>query len=279
MADTAWTTARALVAPRVLMYHFFGAAPGGHDPDAQFVTERAFRHQLDVLARGGWRAVSLDEYLAWWDGARLPRRSFLLTIDDAHHSVVGTAAPILARAGVPSVLFVPSGLVGGTVSWSPAYAGERIATAEQLRSLVGTDMELGVHGYDHTRMVDMDASTLRLHAATARDELAELTAQRPRAFAYPYGTHDEHARRAVAEAGYAVAFAVARERGPMARWRVCVDGDDSPTAFRFKLGPAYAAMSLVAGRTPGLRHRLRDALGSVRGHRAPAGSARPGAGG
>jgi peptidoglycan/xylan/chitin deacetylase (PgdA/CDA1 family) len=273
LTDTVSSPGRALVAPRVLMYHFFGNAPGGIDPDHQFVTEQAFRSQLDTLARGGWRPIDLDDYLRWWDGARLPRKSFLLTIDDAHHSVVSTAAPMLAEAGVPAVLFVPSGLVGGTVSWSDDYAGERIATAEELRSL-SADIELGVHGYDHTRMVDMDDSTLRLHTAVARDELMKLTGRRARAFAYPYGTHDEQARCAVAAAGYEVAFAVARERGRMGRWRICVDGDDSSTSFRFKLTTAYAVISLVAGRTPGLRHKVRDAAAAVRLAGRAAGSAR-----
>jgi peptidoglycan/xylan/chitin deacetylase (PgdA/CDA1 family) len=269
---------RALAAPRVLLYHFFGEAPGGFDPENQFVSERMFRDHLDVLARGGWRAISLDDYLAWWEGTPLSRRSFLLTIDDAHESVVSVAAPILARAGIPSVLFVPSALVGGTVSWSEEYGTERLATAAELRALSGTGMELGVHGDDHTRMVPMDAGELARQATIARSRLAELVGRQPRAFAYPYGTHDDHARRAVAEAGYEVGFAVARERGRFARWRTCVDGDDSLRSFRFKLTPAYAAVSLAAGRTPWLRHKVRDAVAGVR-RRAGAAGRRPAAGG
>jgi len=95
-------------APRVLMYHYFGDAPGA-DPERLFVTRRMFSAQLDHLQRRGWQALTLDEYLAALDGAPTPRRSYLLTIDDGHESVASIAAPVLAAAGIPSVLFGPTG--------------------------------------------------------------------------------------------------------------------------------------------------------------------------
>lgn len=244
--------------PRVLMYHFFGTAPVSGDPDHLFISESMLAAQLDTLQRNGWQPLRLDQYLGWLAGAPLARRSYLITIDDAHESVVRIAAPLLAARGIPSVLFVPSGMVGATVAWgAPEYRQERIATPQALRSLAGTGMELGVHGYDHTRMVSMDPAVLRQHISHARDELIALTGIRPRAFAYPYGTHDEACRRALAQAGYEVGFAVAREGGRFAKWRIAVDGNDSLGAFRFKLTATYGLASLAAGRMPGLRHRVR----------------------
>jgi peptidoglycan/xylan/chitin deacetylase (PgdA/CDA1 family) len=251
--------------PRVLMYHFFGPAPGAGDPDHLFVGERALAAQLDALARGGWQALGLDQYLGWLDGAALPPRRYLLTIDDAHESVVRIAAPLLAARGIPSVLFVPPGLLGGTVAWAgPEYRQERIVTPAELCSLPRIGMELGVHGHDHTRLAGMDQVALRRHVGQARDALAAVTRVRPRAFAYPYGTHDAAARRAVSEAGYAVGFAVAREAGRFAKWRIGVHGADSLATFRFKLSAAYRMAALAAGRTPGLRHRARALMSATR---------------
>jgi peptidoglycan/xylan/chitin deacetylase (PgdA/CDA1 family) len=247
------------------MYHFFGPAPATGDPDHLFVSEQLLTAQLDMAHRDGWQPVSLDQYLGWLDGAPLPARSFLVTIDDAHESVVRIAAPLLAARGIPSVLFVPSGLVGRTVEWAaPAYRLERIAGPEALRSLAGTGMELGVHGYDHRRMIGMDAAALRRHVTHARDELLALTGVRPRAFAYPYGTHDEASRRVVEQTGYQVGFAVAREAGGFAKWRIAVGGNDSPAVLRFKLSTAYGMASLIAGRTPKLRHRVRAVVAVAR---------------
>ncbi|MFN2495218.1 MAG: polysaccharide deacetylase family protein [Pseudonocardiaceae bacterium] len=247
------------------MYHFFGSAPTGGDPDHLFVSAQLLSAQLDMLHRAGWQALCLDQYLGWLCGAPVPARSFLLTIDDAHESVVRVAAPLLAARGIPSVLFVPSGMVGRTVEWgAPEYRRERIASPEALRSLAGTGMELGVHGYDHRRMVGMDSLALRQHVTHARDELVALTGVRPRAYAYPYGTHDEASRRAVEQAGYQVGFAVAREAGRFAKWRIAVDGNDSLGVCRFKLSVAYGMASLIAGRTPKLRHRVRAAVAATK---------------
>lgn len=265
-------TGRALVAPRVLMYHFFGEPVGGSDSEHQFVTGAGFRSQVRGLLAEGWRAIDLDEYLGWWAGAvRLPRRSFLLTIDDAHRSVVDVAAPELVRLGVPSVLFVPPGLVGGSVTWAEEYAAERLATSEELAVLPSWGMELGVHGHDHTRMVPMSDDELRVHTRVAREALRQRTGATARAFAYPYGTHDDASRRAVADAGYQVAFAVAREHGSMGRWRICVDGDDSDTSFRFKLTTTYAGISLAAGRSWRMRHLVRDRVAALRSRRTAGG--------
>lgn len=251
-----------LRAPRVLMYHNFGSAPS--DPERIFVEERSFAAQLDHLRRRGWRALNLDEYLAALDGAPTPRRSYLVTIDDGHESVPRTAAPMLAAAGVPSVLFVCPGLLGGRARWARDYPEERLAGARELRSVLEQGMELGVHGWDHTRMVGMDGPTLRRHVDDARSELEVATGVRARAFAYPYGTHDMSARRAVAAAGYSAAFAVAREGGRFAVDRVFVQGTDSLLMFRLKLSLGYRVVSRVGGRAWRLRHALRAVVAAVR---------------
>lgn len=249
--------------PRVLMYHCFGEAPGP-DPERLFVREAMFAAQLDHLRRHAWRALTLDEYLAALDGAPAPRRSYLLTIDDGHESVPHIAAPMLAAAGVPSVLFVCPGLLGDRARWAADYPNERLATAEQLAKLPGLGMELGVHGWDHTLMVGMDDVSLHRQVAEARAELEAATAAHARAFAYPYGTHDAAARRAVAAAGYRAGFAVAREHGRFALDRVFVQSTDSLVAFQLKLTPGYRRVSRAAGRAWKLRHRGRAMLAQVR---------------
>jgi len=254
----------SLRSPRVLMYHYFGDAPGA-DPEHLFVTEKAFAAQLEHLRRRGWKALTLDEYLAALDGAPTPRRSYLLTIDDGHESAVRVAAPVLQAAGVPSVLFVCPDRMGGTIDWNEAYAAERLAPAEELKGLPDLGMELGVHSADHTRMAGMDAAALHRHVTEARQRLEATTGVRARAFAYPYGTHDRAARAAVAAEGYDVAFAVAREHGRFAVDRVFVRSDDSMLRFAFKLSTAYRLISRVGGRAWRLRHAVRGLGARLRG--------------
>jgi peptidoglycan/xylan/chitin deacetylase (PgdA/CDA1 family) len=250
--------------PRVLMYHNFGHPPAAGDPEHLFVPEETFRAHLSLLAERGWRALRLDEFLATLDGAPAPRKSYLLTIDDGHESVLRTAAPILAEAGIPSVLFVPPGVLGGPITWNPVYAAERLSSRAEIATLAGTAMEVGVHSWDHSRMADMDAEALRLQVVRAREVVTEMMGYLQRSFAYPFGTHDRPARAAMADAGYQVSFAVARENGRFAVDRVFVKGTDSMAVFRFKLSLAYRFASRVAGRTPWLRHRVRALLSLVK---------------
>ena len=253
--------------PRVLMYHNFGEVPPGGDPEHLFVTEKTFRAHLDLLRRRSWRALSLAEFVASLDGARVPRKSYLITIDDGHESVLRTAAPILAEAGIPSVLFVPPGVLGGPVNWNPAYAAEQLSPKADIATLAGTGMEVGVHGYDHTRMLSMDGAELHRNVVRAGEEVAEMMGGTPTSFAYPYGTHDREARQALEDAGYTVSFAVAREHGRFAVDRVYVKGTDSLGMFRFKLTLAYRFASRMGGRTPWLRHRVRALVALVKRNR------------
>lgn len=250
--------------PRVLMYHNFGDPPATGDPEHLFVPVDTFRAHLTLLREQGWQALSLDQFLAVLDGAPAPRKSYLVTIDDGHESVLSTAAPILAEHEIPSVLFVPPGVLGGPVTWNPAYAAQRLSGKAEIATLAGTGMEVGVHGYDHVRMLDMDAETLHRNVVTARDEVAAMMGREPRSFAYPYGSHDADARRALSDAGYAVSFAVARENGRFAVDRIYVKGTDSLAMFRFKLSMAYRFASRVGGRTPWLRHRVRALIQLVK---------------
>lgn len=252
--------------PRVLMYHNFGEPPASGDPEHLFVPVDTFRAHLELLRTHGWRALSLDEFLAVLDGAPAPRKSYLLTIDDGHESVLSTAAPILAEAGIPSVLFVPPAVLGGPVTWNPAYADQRLSGKQEIATLAGTGMEVGVHSWDHTRMAGMDPETLHLNVVRAKDEVSAMMGYTPRSFAYPFGTHDAAARRAMADAGYAVSFAVAREHGRFAVDRVFVKGTDSLAMFRFKLSLAYRVASRVGGRTPWLRHKVRALVALAKGN-------------
>ena len=251
-------------APRVLMYHYFGRPPGA-DPEKLFVDRQRFVGQLDHLSRNGWHALSLDGYLAALDGAPTPPHSYLLTIDDGHESVGRLAAPLLHERAIPSVLFVCPGLFGDRARWAKAYPDERLSAPEELRALPALGMELGVHSWDHTRMVGLDGAALELHVRRSHAALQAATGVSARSFAYPFGTHDLAARTAVAAAGYDVAFAVAREHGRFAVDRVFVQSTDSLTAFRLKLSGGYRLASRAGGRAWRVRHLVRGAVTAARG--------------
>jgi peptidoglycan/xylan/chitin deacetylase (PgdA/CDA1 family) len=243
--------------PTVLMYHGFSAGRRAHDPYHLVVPVESFRDQLGHLRSKGWTALDLDGYLAAVDRGGRPDRSYLVTIDDAMSSVAEHAVPVLAAAGVPSVLFTPPGLLGLTTRWLEEMPDEPILDAASLRSLHDEGVEIGVHGWDHLTMAGMTDADLRRHTADARDAVADVTGVQPRSFAYPFGDYDARAIDAVARAGYEVAFSVYTDSGRHAISRSDVKPDDSLTAFRVKLLPRYRMVWRAAGVAKPLRAALR----------------------
>jgi peptidoglycan/xylan/chitin deacetylase (PgdA/CDA1 family) len=234
-----------------LVYHGFCRDLPEDDPHHLFVLEAEFERQLALLDRRNFQAVDLDGFLvARANGAT--RRPYLLTFDDGYASVLRIAAPILARRGQPSVLFVSPALVGGDTK------PERILSADELRELQRSGFEIGAHGFDHRSLTGLSDAELRRQCGDAREQLGDLLGEWPRAFSYPYGAFDASACRAVEAAGYEVAFAVDRSAGIFALPRLGVYGRDNISVFRVKL----------LFEQPGIR-RLRNAAARLR--RRPAG--------
>jgi peptidoglycan/xylan/chitin deacetylase (PgdA/CDA1 family) len=242
--------------PVALMYHGFSIGPRADDPYDLFVADSALDGQLDWLARRGWQPLDVDGYLARLRAGRAGRE-YLVTIDDALESVATVGVPVLARHRVPSVLFVPPALVGGTTPYLADSPTEPVLDADRLRELMDLGVELGVHGLDHTSMAGMSDADLRRHTVDARSALADLTGALPRTFAYPFGDFDARAARAVRAAGYVLGFSVYTEGGPWAISRVDVKPGDTLAALRVKMLPGYRALWRAAGTVKPLRRAVR----------------------
>jgi peptidoglycan/xylan/chitin deacetylase (PgdA/CDA1 family) len=115
---------------------------------------------------------------------------FTLSFDDASYSQLEFGFPVLKRNRMSGVVFVPTGLVGGS------FMGEPVMPLSELRVLARTGWEIGSHTVTHARLADREGR-LRL----SRPELeAELTQSKrwlaengfdAIAFAYPYGRYNE----------------------------------------------------------------------------------------
>jgi len=246
--------------PVVLMYHGFTTVRRDDDPENLFVEQGRFDAQLDWLAREGWKALTLEEYLHYRrTGLHPARRSFLLTIDDAYRSVADLAEPVLAAHRTPAVLYVPSALVGRTATWLPVPADEPLLDRDELRHLHALPhLELGLHGGDHRDMRGLSPTELDDQVQRAHDTLTDVLGSRVRSFAYPYGFHDSRARAAVARAGMQVAFSVFDDAGAYAVSRVDVNATDTLASFRVKVQvPHYRQLWRALDRAPLVRRHVR----------------------
>jgi peptidoglycan/xylan/chitin deacetylase (PgdA/CDA1 family) len=246
--------------PLVLMYHGVGSRPPAADPYNLFVPTRSLESQLRTQLARGRRPLDVGDYLAGQgDG-----RDFLVTFDDGYRSVHDEALPLLRHLGVPATVFVLPGRLGGVSGWMPEMPDEPLLTAAEILALRAAGIDVGLHGLDHTALPGLPPDRLREQVDAAAGQLAELTGERPRAFAYPYGAHDAAVRAAVADAGFEVAFATHCGDGALAVPRVDVNATDTPATFRLKTAAAYPRLRRLGAALPGIRPAVRTLLGGTR---------------
>lgn len=243
------------------MYHGFSEQLRPADPHALFVPRAHLVQQLTHLRAAGWQPLDLDGFLRHLDGRPTRSRHVLVTIDDGYRSVLHIAAPEFRRAGVRPLLFVSPGLIAEPPPDLPVNLGdEPLVSIDELRLLLDTGVEVGVHGLDHTTMAGMTERELVRQTVDARACLADLTGIAARAFAYPLGVLDPRAAAAVRGAGYEVAFSVDEDAGRWGVPRTGVASVDALSAFRLKLSPWYDLAWHASAPLAGLRRHLRPAL-------------------
>jgi peptidoglycan/xylan/chitin deacetylase (PgdA/CDA1 family) len=188
--------------PLILMYHRLAEVP----ENRLCVTPSRFAGQMTWLKRRGLRGVGVGTLI---DAMRAGRQRGLvgITFDDGYDNLVDTALPALLRHGFTATMFIVSGLVGGTNEWDEAPVWP-LMSADQVRELAAAGMEIGSHSATHQRLASVTAPQLEAEVKQSRASLRELIGAPIRGFAYPFGSMDAAARRAVRDAGYDYACAV-----------------------------------------------------------------------
>ena len=190
--------------PQILMYH--GVAEVAEDPNKLCVTPSRFAEQMAWLERHGLRGVSVGTLV---DAMRAGRQRGMvgITFDDGYVNVLEAALPQLQRRGFGATAFVISGRLGGTNDWDDGPAWP-LMSAEQVGKLAAAGIEIGSHSSTHVRLAGASAEQLAAEVGASRAALAALVGAEIRGFAYPFGSMDAGARRAVSDAGYDYACAV-----------------------------------------------------------------------
>jgi len=216
-------TRRASGASVILAYH-------NVLPDEEEVTGSAgthlrlsdFRWQLDLLSEFG-TVVSLDQLLEsspLQDGLRVA-----LTFDDAYVGALAVALPELEERGMPSTVFVPTGLIGRGAFWWDSLGisgweddrwpleqlrgeGDRIRSWAELHGIrprpqgrsqvAGTEedilrasqhslVEFGVHSVGHPNLTRLSRTEVEAELGEARRWLLDQGLPVSGWLSYPYG--------------------------------------------------------------------------------------------
>jgi len=198
----------------IIAYHAIGVCPPDEDPHELFVSVDDFAAQMDFLARRR-NVVPLARIV---DGQiRGSGPVVAITFDDAYRSVLEVAAPILARHGFPSTVFVPTRWIGLQNGWiDPPSRPLDIMSSDELIGAERSGIQVQSHGSEHVRYWEIDPSEIEADVRSSVERLTEILGRPPRYLAYPFGPTSIQASRVVERCGLEAAFTL--EQPPAGRF-------------------------------------------------------------
>ncbi len=167
-----------------------------------------FRAQMELLARRGYRVISLRELLEAWDRVvPLAPHTVVLTFDDATENLLTHALPVLTALQFRATIFAVSGKLGGMNDWPGQMSGiprVPLLSRSGLAECIAAGCEIGGHSASHARLDTQSPSAWAAEVAGCRETLESTLGVSVTSFAYPFG-HSSAALRAVVAQQYRAA--------------------------------------------------------------------------
>lgn len=235
----------------VLMYHNVSDS----DADALNIPADKLELQFMYLKEKGYSGISLKQLKNLVnEGGKLPKKSVLLTFDDAYQSIEPKLLPLLERYDLNAVVFVPGAFIGKSNLWDDG--GISVMTAETLQKISrNPHIEIGLHSFLHRSYNEMDVDDMKDDLANCRQTLEFYKIPYVSALAYPYGAYpkkDMALKKEMFEmfrkAGLEFAFRIGNRVNPFPfreRFeikRIDIRGGDSFFIFKTKLKKGRAKM-------------------------------------
>jgi len=143
--------------------------------------------QFMYLKEKGYSSLSLKQLAKLMnENGRLPKRSFILTFDDAYQSIEDKVVPLLERYNFSAVVFVPVAFIGKSNLWDDGMLP--VITAETLQKISrNPHIEIGLHSFLHRSYNDMDTEDMQEDIRNCHQTLEYYKIPFFNVLAYPYG--------------------------------------------------------------------------------------------
>ncbi len=196
----------------ILTYHNIGEAPPGATHRGLYLGLEKFRRQLGVLARHGYRGVSMDEGLPFLRGEKRGRVA-IVTFDDGYRDNLELALPALREHGFSATCYLVAERIGEYNAWDSELLGVRkpLMDLAGIREWLAAGMRIGSHTLTHPHLPRVEPAQMRREVAESKAVLEQRLGVAVEHFCFPYGDHDAACVATAAEAGYRTA--VTTERG------------------------------------------------------------------
>lgn len=146
-----------------------------------YVSPEEFQAQMQSLKEWGYETISVAQLIqAIKEGAMLPLRPIIISFDDGDITVYDEAFPVMSELGFEGINFLVVNYIG-----QPGYMNK-----EQIQELVTAGWEVGSHSVTHTDLTTTENATWEMKES--RKVLESLTGVPVTAFAFPFGSSNEH---------------------------------------------------------------------------------------
>jgi peptidoglycan/xylan/chitin deacetylase (PgdA/CDA1 family) len=187
----------------ILMYHACGYA--GELPSLYVIPARCFARQMAWLKRRRYHVLSLEEFLSYHRGYRLPpAHSVVITFDDGYADNRTVAYPTLRQHGFPATIFLVSRAVEATNQWDSEgeLAGRPLLSWSDIKEMLHGGISFGAHTRNHVSLTTVPVGQAEDEVAGSRADLERKLGLPILAFAYPNGKHDPTGQAMVEGAGF-----------------------------------------------------------------------------
>ena len=178
----------------VLMYHSIAVEEGNpiRMPVEQFDSE------MKYIKDQGYTTLTMKELYSYFENqVPVPEKSIVITLDDGYSDNYTAAFPVLKKYGLKATVFV----VTSTIDVNP-----NCLTSAQIKEMDKAGIQIESHTVTHRDLDSLSYSEQLAELKDSKAALEKLLGRTVDFVAYPTGKYNDDTIKAVAEAGYKMAF-------------------------------------------------------------------------
>lgn len=246
----------------ILMYHRIG-----DENDRNCLSPEDFEAEIKYLKDHNYKTITPDEFLTHYEKrGDLPKKSIMLTFDDAYKDTFQVALPILKKYNMKAVVFPITNFLDKENNWEK-MGKEKTSTmsVEDLKIWQKDGNAIGSHTKSHYFLTQIKEDTLEEELRDSKDFIEEHFKDCI-SICYPYGDVDKKVSKKAKDMGYQMGFAIF-ENAPL--WnidimrlpRVPISKNTTLQSFKKKISPyhiVYLYMRQVERKVKKIRNAIRN---------------------
>lgn len=184
----------------ILMYHYVEYVKDKKDVTRESlnISPYTFEQQIKTLNEAGYTFLTAKDFADVLNGTMsLPSRPILITLDDGHWDVDTVVLPILKKYHAKATIYIIPAFIGGS----------DFLSSSQLKDIIATGLvEIGAHTVHHVSLKGKLLPLVVYEVIESKIMLENAYHIHVSSFAYPFGSFDLQAIKAVQEAGFSSAM-------------------------------------------------------------------------